>query len=554
MTTKTVFCCFLEKGYISMLKKIDYEDGLPVKLEVCSLGQYPWHTHNDIQIVYVLEGEIEIKIAYARYTLVKNNIHFIHNDDVHGFKGLTRNNMVLFISFNMEYFLEFFPDLDTQVFTTKVGENVVTYKKQLAIKSHIFSIISELYSKGIRYRENIQEISKDLISDLYANFRGFTLNLSSRTFEHKVPHDMIQIDRIGRVVSYIYRNYPYKPTLSEISRAENINSYYLSHLFQQFTGDSFRNFVSMARCEMSEAELLSTDASITQISQNVGFSNLKYYTERFREWFGCSPKEYRQLYRGEILGIARTDVRFLPLNTIDNTIRTDYGELPVFTGASSRVMSAGINFTGFENHKAALKKLPHTDYESCSMYTDYNALSDCIALLREVFKNPLAADSLLARCTLYDSPVNPHGLFTCNGLKKPLYYLCGFLKSQDEYLVKHTGRYMITSDTRNIQLLFFNDDTENEQDFEFSFFNVPGTYQMRISRIGRENSCIALWKQLNFNPNLTAADRDTIERISAPDMSIRLLDTPGNFTYSETLAPNEIVFVQMKLLSEQSGS
>ena len=54
-----------------MLKKIDYEDGLPVKLEVCTIGQYPWHTHNDIQIVYVLEGEIEIKIAYARYTLVK---------------------------------------------------------------------------------------------------------------------------------------------------------------------------------------------------------------------------------------------------------------------------------------------------------------------------------------------------------------------------------------------------------------------------------------------------------------------------------------------------
>ena len=41
--------------------KIDYEDGLPVKLEVCTIGQYPWHTHNDIQMVYVLEGEIEIK-------------------------------------------------------------------------------------------------------------------------------------------------------------------------------------------------------------------------------------------------------------------------------------------------------------------------------------------------------------------------------------------------------------------------------------------------------------------------------------------------------------
>ena len=160
MTTKTVIWHFRKKGYVCMLKKIDYEDGLPVKLEVCTIGQYPWHTHNDIQIVYVLEGEIEIKIAYARYTLVKNNIHFIHNDDVHGFKGLTKNNLVLFISFNMEYFLEFFPDLNTQVFTTMVGENVITYKKHLAIKTHIFSIISELYSKGIRYRETYRRFQE----------------------------------------------------------------------------------------------------------------------------------------------------------------------------------------------------------------------------------------------------------------------------------------------------------------------------------------------------------------------------------------------------------
>lgn len=537
----------MRKDTIYMLKKIDYEEGIPVKLEVCSIGRYPWHTHNDIQIVYVLEGEIEIKIAYARYTLVKNNIHFIHNDDVHGFKGLTKNNLVLFISFNMEYFLEFFPDLDTQVFTTKVGENVITYKKQLAIKTHIFSIISELYSKGPRYKENIQEISRELISDLYANFRGFTLDLSSRTFEHKVPHDMLQIDRIGRVVSYIYQNYPYKLNLSEIAKAENINSYYLSHLFQQFIGDSFRNFVSMARCEMSEAELLSTDVSITQISQNVGFSNLKYYTDRFREWFGCSPKEYRQLYRSEILGNASSDVKFLPLNTIDNTIRTDYGELPVFTGASGKVMSASINFGRFENNEAALKRLPYMSSEISNMYRDYDAHADCIAFLREALKNPLAIELLISRCTLYDSADNPHGLFTYNGLKKPLYYICEFLKSQHEFLVKYAGWYMITSNTRDIQLLFFND-SEARQDFEFSFFDVPGSYQMKVSRMNREHSCTALWKQLNFKPELSQDDRRSIESISAPAMSMRLLNTSGSFTYNEALAPGEIVFVQMKLL------
>ena len=117
-------------------------------------------------------------------------------------------------------------------------------------------------------------------------------------------------------------------------------------------------------------------------------------------------------------------------------------------------------------------------------------------------------------------------------------------------VIQHTGWYMITSDTRDIQLLFFNDDDENEQDFEFSFFDAPGAYQMRISRMNRENSCITLWKQLNFKPDLTAIDKESIETISAPAMSMKLLNTSGSFTYNETLAPNEIVFVQMRLLEK----
>ena len=213
-------------------------------------------------------------------------------------------------------------------------------------------------------------------------------------------------------------------------------------------------------------------------------------------------------------------------------------------------MSASVNFARFENHEAALKRLPHMSSEIGKMYRDYDAHADCIAFLKEAFKNPLAINPLIARCSLYDSAENPHGLFTYNGLKKPLYYLCEFLKSQHEFLVKHTGWYMITSDTRDIQLLFFNDDDENEQDFEFSFFDAPGAYQMRISRINRENSCITLWKQLNFKPDLTVIDKESIETISAPAMSMKLLNTSGSFTYNETLAPKEIVIVLMRLLEK----
>ena len=48
-----------------MLREIEYEKDLPVKVQVLQIQQCPWHIHDDIQIIYVLEGEVELKLTYA---------------------------------------------------------------------------------------------------------------------------------------------------------------------------------------------------------------------------------------------------------------------------------------------------------------------------------------------------------------------------------------------------------------------------------------------------------------------------------------------------------
>ena len=357
-----------------MLQEIRYDDDLPVKVQVLKIKQIPWHTHNDIQIVYVLEGEVELKLTYARYHLSKNSIHIIHNEDVHGFRALSKNNLVVVLSLNVEYFSRQYPSLDTQVFTTKVSENIATYKRQLELKAHLFSIISELHSMKKGYRNRIMATSHALMDSLYKNFRGFTVNLEKRTFEHQISHDPVQVDRISRVVNFVYSNYPYKLGLASIAEAENINSYYLSHLFQRLVGDSFRNFVSMVRVEMSEVELLTTDHSIARISSNVGFSNAKYYVENFREWFGCHPREYRKLYAGEILGNAPYRMEDLPFDSINDVIES-YGESPAFTGAAQKIMSASFDFekasTSTERRSGSESEISPEEF-----YRDYDPAVD----------------------------------------------------------------------------------------------------------------------------------------------------------------------------------
>ncbi len=520
-----------------MQKEIHYEDGLPVKVQVMNIHNYPWHIHKDIQVIYVLDGEVELKMTYARYHLVKNSIHIIHNEDVHGFRSLTANNLVVVLSLNMDFFTRHFPNLDTQVFTTKVSENIATYKKQLELKTYLFSIISELHSRKQDYKEHIRNISMELISTLYKDFRGFFLDLEKRTFEHQVSHDMIQIDRISRVVSFVYQNYPYKLSLTDIAASEGINSYYLSHLFQRLVGDSFRNFVSMVRVEMSEVELLTSDASISQISANVGFSNAKYYVENFRQWFGCPPKEYRQLYKGETIDNAVCLVKELPLDVINEAIES-YEELPAFTGASAQIKAAAFDFKKSNTRE----KLPACSISADIFYHNYDPQKNCIQFLREFIEDPT---SCLLPQTITDTEENRYGAFTFNGMKKPLYYLREMLMNRFDTISGYDNWYILTTEGTDSRVLLFNDDAENHREFEFSFFNAPGTYLITEHRLNSCSTCISLWGSMDFKSPLTVEQKKQIQDMSAPKISYSTVDSSGSFIYKVKLAPMDIMFADI---------
>lgn len=522
-----------------MLELIKYEEDLPIQVQLLRIKQYPWHTHKDIQIIYVIEGEVELKMTYTRYRLVQNNIHFIHSTDVHGFKEISKNNLVVVLSLSMEYFTEYFPDLDTQVFSTKVSEDVATYKKQMALKTYIFSIISEFYSRQKGYKERLKNLSQEMIKALYQEFRGFSVNVEKRTFEYKAPYDMVQIERISRVVSFVYQNYPYKMSLAAIAKQENINNYYLSHLFQRLVGDSFRNFVSMVRVEMSEFELLTTETSISQISQAVGFSNAKYYVENFRQWFGCHPREYRQLYKSEILGAAQVIIQELPLHTINDAIES-YGESPVFKGAAEATRSAVFDFK-----KASRTVLPSPKgrTSAADLYRDYQPHQDCLALLKAYVRSPfpLPPDPVFS-----DTETCSGGMVALNGMAKPLYYVYQFLDMQFEQIGAWDLWYMITRKGDNAQILFFNESPDKDQDFEFHFFRMPGHYQITEHRLSAANSCIELWKQLQFAEPLARREQEQIKRMSEPRIRFQTTASSGSFTYCAQLAPMDICFTEVE--------
>jgi YesN/AraC family two-component response regulator len=100
----------------------------------------------------------------------------------------------------------------------------------------------------------------------------------------------------SKIISFVkdYVNENYKGAkLEDIAEEVHMNPNYLSQFFKQKTGECFSNYLIKVKMNRA-AELLDDIKYKTyEISEMVGYSNTKNFTRTFKNFYGKSPKEYR---------------------------------------------------------------------------------------------------------------------------------------------------------------------------------------------------------------------------------------------------------------------
>jgi AraC-like DNA-binding protein len=109
-----------------------------------------------------------------------------------------------------------------------------------------------------------------------------------------------KLNKYYKVMKYIYEHYYDKNLLQHIARNEFYSKSYISHLFKDVGAASFQDVLGYIRVFKAERMLLETDSSITTISDQCGFSDLKYFNRIFKKWFLIKPSDYRKNYQNEI--------------------------------------------------------------------------------------------------------------------------------------------------------------------------------------------------------------------------------------------------------------
>lgn len=272
----------MRKEYIS------YLPGVPVNIGLYNISYYPVHWHNAMEIIFVIKGRLKITIETQTFIVEESEMEIINSNEAHKLECIDEYNEVLV--FNIDpCFFEGYYDLDNVYFYTDSSrEGAQEGEKYYILRKYLSMLLFEYVKKQKGYEENLQSILLKLLFHLINNFHQLIYE------EESLKDDVVQFKRYERIIKYIYSNYMYKITLQDIAKMEYLSSNYLSNKIKNNMGYGFNDFLNLTRVEESIKLLLDTDKTISEISEEMGFSHIRYFNKYFKKYCRCTPMQYRK--------------------------------------------------------------------------------------------------------------------------------------------------------------------------------------------------------------------------------------------------------------------
>jgi AraC-like DNA-binding protein len=267
---------------------ITYPLDSPVKISYANIKEYPIHWHNSIEILYVLKGSINVNIDTDSFEVLEKELEIINVDESHRIYS-NEDNKVLIFHIDPYFFEKYYKDINNIFFyTNSTDDGAQEGDEYDLLRNFLVKLLCESVQKIDDYDKEIESILVDLLYHLINNFHYLTYE------KEELKEKTEQLARYHRISKYIFNNYDSNITLQEIAKKEFLSPHYLSHEIKYATGYSFTDLVNLTRVEESVKLLLDSDLSISDISDEVGFSHVRYLNKNFKNYYGCTPLQFRK--------------------------------------------------------------------------------------------------------------------------------------------------------------------------------------------------------------------------------------------------------------------
>lgn len=101
---------------------------------------------------------------------------------------------------------------------------------------------------------------------------------------------------IERAIEFMRSQYAKDISLEDVAGHVGMSGSYFSSLFKQETGDNFIEYLTRLRIDKAKSLMMDAELRLYEISQLVGYQDVKYFSRLFKRHVGATPAEYRQFF------------------------------------------------------------------------------------------------------------------------------------------------------------------------------------------------------------------------------------------------------------------
>ncbi|OPJ63363.1 AraC family transcriptional regulator [Clostridium oryzae] len=243
------------------------------------------HWHNHLEIIYLLDGELEVNINKYKYLLKKDDLIVINPKDIHS--TINRyGNSALLLQIPCEFLKKSYTDTEEDIRFECNPYVKEKHQSQKNIKTLLNSLFDIYNKKTLGYKLKITSIIYDL---LFILVNQFSIELP----KYKLKKTERYLNRLESVIDYIKKNYTQCISLEDVSKHIGLNSDYFSRFFKKYMGITFLKYLNSVRLEHFYSDLVNTDSNISDLIIKNGFVNYKLFMKTFKSTYGCTPRELR---------------------------------------------------------------------------------------------------------------------------------------------------------------------------------------------------------------------------------------------------------------------
>lgn len=245
-----------------------------------------YHKHDFYEIFYIIEGTVTHKINGKTEILVPGDIVFLRLNDMHSFErepnSKCKHRDIVIAPEQYERTCNY------------INENLLQSIKSSATPSKTRLPLAHLNYLEQKFNDYVNIPLEDTVKKtsaaniLLAELLYFLVFPRRLTEKQKYPAWFEQL------LARFNMNFYIKSGLNVLLDDFNYDRSYMCRTFKKHMGVSMSQYLCRIRLQYASLLLTSTNKTVTEIANDVGFSSTSCFNTKFKKEYKITPKEYRK--------------------------------------------------------------------------------------------------------------------------------------------------------------------------------------------------------------------------------------------------------------------